>query len=487
MQESSQEASEQPTVADAHLEEGAVPAVVRVPARAVTSDRGLASDQDLLSKLRQSRLGRAYRSRLKSIPPVRAVVIWVWKTTYPLYLRFKLFRAKADTGPRGLITFSDYVEHNPGKVHTLLPASRVDVPLPGVYPNEDRYLFSALPDQYEFPEIRVAHVNDAIQFGGSNMVLWGELVIHHDLYDFAKDYTSEELHGRASIKPRRKRIRWLLDDKDPFVIPAAATFTDACAANYAHWMTEVLPRIMLFCSDERFADVPVVVDDGLHENIMNSLFRVVGGKREIITLPMGRALLVSDLYLVSVAGYVPFDRRFKKRATDSHGIFSAGSLTRLSRKLTDHPGQDSHGPSRKRIFLQRNSETRNITNAAEIEGLLGDYGFEAVDPGTLSFSDQVRVFRDAEIVVGATGAAFVNCIFSEPGTRIAILMGKHDSMIYQYWCNMLSPLGIDVSYVLGDITSERHLGIHGNFQIDKRDIRDLMTGFGCVEQQRPAR
>lgn len=460
-------------------ENGSESAVIRVP----TSTKS--GDEDIFLRLRQSRFGHIYQSRLKNIPPIRFVVIWAWQTIYPLYLKYNI----GDSGRghrrwRRLLKFSEYVEENPDKVHTLLRAAVFDVPLPGVNLSEDENIFSTLPCRYDFPEVQVAIISDAVQYGGSNMVLLGDQVIHHDLYNFTKDYTSEELHGRASIDPKRNRIRWLSNDEDPHVISVAATFTDACAGNYAHWMTEVLPRIMLFCSDAHFSDIPIVVNDGLHENIMKSLFLVAGGGRRIIVLPIGRALLIKNLYLTSVVGYVPFDRRSTKSANDSHGIFSPLALEQLSRHLTDSLDRGSDVSLSRKYYLRRNSKTRNIENAAEIENLLSGYGFSTLDPETLSFSEQVRVFRNAEMVVGATGAAFANAIFGRRGSCVAIMMGKHESMIYRYWCNMLSPLGIDVRYVLGRITGNQHLGIHGNFHIACQDIVDLVESLGCVKQQK---
>jgi hypothetical protein len=56
-------------------------------------------------------------------------------------------------------------------------------------------------------------------------------------------------------------------------------------------------------------------------------------------------------------------------------------------------------------------------------------------------------------------------------------MGKHEDMIYRYWNNLLSPLGIAVSYVLGDIVENIDLGIHGDFAIDSDCIIDLLEAF----------
>ena len=89
---------------------------------------------------------------------------------------------------------------------------------------------------------------------------------------------------------------------EPERVESAAVFVDACAPNYAHWLTEVLPRVALFCREERYAGIPLVVNDGLHRNLVESLRMITRGTRRIIMLPIGRAIVVSELFLTSVAG-----------------------------------------------------------------------------------------------------------------------------------------------------------------------------------------
>ena len=45
-------------------------------------------------------------------------------------------------------------------------------------------------------------------------------------------------------------------------------------------------------------------------------------------------------------------------------------------------------------------------------------GFELVATELLSFKEQVRLFSEADIIVGPSGAAFANIIFCQPGTKV---------------------------------------------------------------------
>lgn len=78
-------------------------------------------------------------------------------------------------------------------------------------------------------------------------------------------------------------------------------------------------------------------------------------------------------------------------------------------------------PPRRRIFVRRTAASRRLTNAAEIEAWLAARGYEGIDPGTLSFADQVRLFADATHIVGVEGGAMTNIVYAPEGARILIL------------------------------------------------------------------
>lgn len=434
---------------------------------------------DIAGRLRTTWLGRLYISDLKQYVVVRWIAHWIWRNGYPVYVNHISTRLSKRTEKRWcpLIRLSEFAKKNGIPTYKLVDAAVVETHEPKVFPVTDQSYLKAPHDRHRFPEIYVAIINNAVTYGGTNLILADGKVVCHDLYDFERDYTSEELHGRTLIDPKSGRIRWLLHDEAPEPIRVAATFVDACASNYAHWLTEVLPRIMLFCTDDRFSGVPIVVNDGLHKNIMESLFLVAGADREIITLPIGRALAVNELYLTSAVGYVPFERRKNKLSGHSHGVFSPWAFEILRTYLNALGQKKEEEAWPEKIFLRRNSGARKVTNAAELEKLLVAQGYVVVEPEKLTFLQQIQLFSHAQKIVSPTGAALANAIVCKPGVQVAILMSKHEDMIYRYWINLLGPLEIRVCYILGSIVENHNLGIHGDFAVDADCINDLLEGF----------
>ncbi|HSL06005.1 MAG TPA: hypothetical protein VK901_21015, partial [Nitrospiraceae bacterium] len=294
---------------------------------------------------------------------VRGVARWIWWNLFPLYVRLSVLMKRRYP----LATLREYADISGTPTCKVVDAESVATAQPKVFPICDQAYVVAAQGRYTFPEIFVATMKNAITLGGTNFIVADGKVVCHDLYDFEHDYTAEELHGRALISPKSRHVRLVFRDKKPDTTPVAATFVDACAPNYAHWMTEVLPRVALFCTEERFKSVPILVNDGLHPNIMESLFLVAGANREVITLPTGKALAVDELYLTSVAGYVPFERRIKEGSGHSHGIFSLRGLELVRERLAKVTREMDTGSFPEKVFIRRNSGVRKVTNAAEIE------------------------------------------------------------------------------------------------------------------------
>lgn len=429
---------------------------------------------DALTLLKESWIGRIYRGHLKKIPLVRNSTMEIWRYAFPVFVRLKstsfLFTAR---NWRPIVKLADYVEESNTTPIEVFGRTKVDTPPPKVSPIEDQALLISPHNSYEFPPIYIAEICDAEINGGTNLVFVHDAVICHDLYDFKRDYTSEELHGHHILDRKKTRLHRVKIDTKPEEMPMAAVFLDACASNYAHWLTEVLPRIATFCSVEKYVDVPLIVDDGLHQNIMESLALVVGKDREIITLPIGRTIKVDTLCVTSVTGYVPFERRNTSLTGHSHGLFSPSALDLLRKRVLPATKDTSTQDWPKKIYLRRNSGPRQITNDLEIEGILTSNGYVALEPEKLTFLQQLSLFQNVEEFVGPSGAALANQVFAPVEANAHILIGKYDVTSYWYWQNQALAKGSSIKYVLGKISTKKD--IHSNFRVNSKDLLTSIT------------
>jgi capsular polysaccharide biosynthesis protein len=451
-----------------------------------------ASHQSFIDFLRNSWLGGFYVNYIKRYPAIHGLVILAWSSGYPIFIKYVstpiLFvrlcfdkNSRHQLRKRELVKQSDYISSHSQASDYLSAVTEVVTPIPFALPVKDRGYLVSPHEHFEFPQIIVSEVTRGVVYGGSNLVLVDDVVLCHDLYDFARDSTSEELHGRTLIDVKKRRIRWYQHDELPEAVPCAAAFTDATAPNYAHWLTEVLPKIAMFCAESKFAHVPLIVDAGLHRNLMESLSLIAGRQREIICLPLGRAIAVERLYVTSACGYVPFGRRNTELSGHSHGLFSPVALGKVRTKLIEAARKLGVDDSPEKIYLRRTSGARKVINAAEIEKLLVSQGFSIVEPEKLSFLEQVRLFSNAKVVLGSSGAALANIIFCPPETAITILISTFSDTSYWYWQNIACATGNQVNYVMGHFIFNDPGGIHADFIVDLKDINILIESGFCNE------
>ncbi len=100
-----------------------------------------------------------------------------------------------------------------------------------------------------------------------------------------------------------------------------------------------------------------------------------------------------------------------------------------------------------------------------------------IDPGTLSFVEQVKLFSAAEIIIAQAGAALGNMIFAPQGCRVVILSAWSQHSIYYYFSNLASIFGQKCTYVLCEPDGREGDG-HPAHKALKVDIQVLREAIG---------
>lgn len=328
-------------------------------------------------------------------------------------------------------------------------------------------------------DVYLIKIKDANVIGQSNIIFANQNAVHHDLLNFKLDYTFEETHNIFSIAVNKGEVNIPLKFYNRAYIDEAASFVDAVANNYAHWTTEILPRIVAFCKDSKYKNVPLILNDSLHRNIMRSMDFIVGS-RNIILLRKNHLIQVKNLYLISAAGFVAFERRNLAKPESSTGSYNNLAVKFLRKKFLSAP-IDNKKKWPEKIFIRRNSHYRKLINSKEIEELLIKKGFAIVEPGNLSFENQVALFSNAKTIIGPAGADFANLIYANLKSNVIILVSDHEGNNYEYWPNISSLIGIQITYILGRCVEPRltgRWGLHSDFSINLKFLDESISRIG---------
>jgi len=336
----------------------------------------------------------------------------------------------------------------------------------------------------EEPEIRVNHIYEAIPIPASNIILKGDVAGHHSFFDPSVDVCMAERFNDILIDPRSKKMAYRFSGQ-PVRMSEALSLHGQCAGNYAHFLCEVLPRLLIFDNAGISKSAPILLDDGwLHPNHIKLVKIFNRERREIIRVGRNHPAFVHHLFDVSPTAYAPPEYRWfvegkEMQATPSDVYrFSKPALDLvrnfdLDRKLMDSPYGEKIFLSRK---VNEHSTGRDLPSKAHLEKIASLHGFEVVNTSEMGVLEQIALFRAAKVVVAPIGASMANLIFTPPGCKIICLSPIYKNANYYYFSKLMSVLGHDLTYIVGpQIDGPSHHPFHKNYHIDCDDFYEQLA------------
>ena len=325
------------------------------------------------------------------------------------------------------------------------------------------------------PGLVIACLKNVAVIGGTNFLLSGDFAIYPDLYVPERDVCPAELNGIAKLDHRFKSISLYYDQE--ITLDYALSLVGSCTGNYAHWLTETLPKLLLTDLFGEFDHYPLIVDEWIHPNFLDTIYLLGKSKREIIKVSRWGAIRADSLLEVSLPAYVPPEYRYfhetkrldVPRAEDFP--FSAMAMNVLRNRALDVLSQHPYsGPEN--IYLYRSPEscgnTRHVVNLDEIEEIVKIHNYVMIDPARLSFEEQVLLFRGAKKIVSPIGAALANTIFTPPGCQVIGLSPYYENANYYYFSNYMGVLGHKLHYVLGRQLDQGGHPFHKDYKVEMK-------------------
>jgi hypothetical protein len=243
-------------------------------------------------------------------------------------------------------------------------------------------------------------------------------------------------HAPAAARYLVKRLGY---GTRPLRLETLVSLRDKYETGYWHVFDDVLPRLFVLRSVGVGDDVPIVVSQALHDApYFRAILARTGLDRRNWVVQNGR---------VHVRG----ERAYFCRPLRYHRPY----FDRLLRLVSPEPAGD------RRLFVTRRGRYRTLSNLAEIEGVADAAGLEVVDPGELSFDEQVALFASARKVAGVHGAGLANLLF-RAGAPLDLLELFPSSWIeppYRWVCRAY---GYGYRAMVGELTGEY------DFTIDPR-------------------
>jgi capsular polysaccharide biosynthesis protein len=304
--------------------------------------------------------------------------------------------------------------------------------------------------------IRVADAQ--LQDGGT--VLTGDrLLAYEPAADPSLDFVSGQWDSVMGSTTRPDRALLKLRESSGRTFGDAILLAGRNDDNWYHWLIEYLPRALQLEATVP-DDVPFVVSERTPQSGLDALAAL--SSRPLLRLDSSLRHRFGSLRVLAP----PVQILDTTRVPWAKGLSLNPEPLRTVRSLWV-PGAE---PATKRIFLRRKSARRGLVNEADLVPIAESHGLTIVDPGRMTWSEQVSLFSSAELVVGASGAVMANYLLMKPGSEI-LAMTSQQLSDFILPAAIASVAGVGFSYVLGQGVAKletfdgRNSWLHSNYSL----------------------
>ncbi|NOT69339.1 MAG: DUF563 domain-containing protein [Methylophilaceae bacterium] len=342
------------------------------------------------------------------------------------------------------------------------------------------------------PAIYFAKVSDYKMIGGTAFPIIQNKCIHHQNFSTEIWETWEQAIGVCSIRQDQNLIGYGQLKKQPTQNCKIINLVGNGSYNYAHWLTEFLPQLVLLKKTGiDLSNYKVLIDARSFPSMLEALFLLGIKNEQLIRVEALSLHAFPHALWVSPVANIVFQRPNALTANSSHqlaepqhAIFHPEVLQTTREtflKLIDKQPSDF---TPEKIFIKRTPgrtyHARSVLNEAEIQNALELLGFVSIDPSLLTFTEQIRQFSHAKFIVAASGAALVNMIWAPADAKVIVLMNDSKVANYWYFSNIAFALGHQLGYVLGKVVDTGCWDDinHADFKINTQTVLAALRHFG---------
>lgn len=234
--------------------------------------------------------------------------------------------------------------------------------------------------------------------------------------------------------------------------------------NWGMWLLQAIPSAVDFLTDNRADRFFAYIERDWQRRLLNALG--IPDKR-LVHHELGYTYHCDDLFLKQYSNIdlvpTPMEKEIYARvALDVAGVKTPTAKRRLFL-------------SRRSITKESSGTYRALLNEDELVEAFSKRGYEIVEPELLSFPDQIRLFAEAELVVGLGGAALFNVIFSPAGTRVVTIESSPD-FVHAHAC-LFSALDHPFGVIFGNQDLDDETPVQKRWTIDPKGVMQALQQY----------
>tara|TARA_R110001583_G_scaffold192967_1_gene360268 strand:- start:4503 stop:5777 length:1275 start_codon:yes stop_codon:yes gene_type:complete len=280
--------------------------------------------------------------------------------------------------------------------------------------------------------------------------------------NYSTGFVLDHNEGHALVN---KKQRSCID-----VIDSGVFFGGNGSWNYYHWIIEILPKIEFFIENNGFLGVNKIILPACVKNIKSFwesfLIFYSGSLEDLVFIEPDKAYKINTLLHFTAPSNALFNTRNPESKKDFF-YYNFDSLGYVRKVVLDYY-QDENSISElvlpQKIFLARKAGSARDYNQKQVSMALSDCGITSIFIEDYTFKEQVRIFENAKLIVGPSGAAWTNLIFCKAEATKAISWLPEHIGEFSAFSTLAKWAGVDMEFLIAepDNVSE----FHGNYKID---------------------
>ena len=193
----------------------------------------------------------------------------------------------------------------------------------------------------------------------------------------------------------------------------------ASGNNYFHWMFDILPRLIILENVYQLSEIDYFYCPQIKPWQLQTLSIFKINEDKIINSNYYRHILADKVLAVSHPWYQ------KGRILNEAKNLPSWIIDEISSRFDVYAKKFKCND---KFFIDRRESKYNhcqIINDEDVKTYLKKRGFAVYRVGELNFFEQVYLFQNAKMIIGAHGAAFANLIFCKPNTKVLDIIPEY--------------------------------------------------------------
>ena len=197
--------------------------------------------------------------------------------------------------------------------------------------------------------------------------------------------------------------------------PIVYSFSTSPGFNYCHYNLDILSGIIPLLDHIKSGKIKLLWGHKLSSYHLE-LLQIVGLDKSHMIID--KSELIKCHYIIKSSSNFHLYKKYLSSSVLSY-------FNEVKKRIDLKDGENSKFPSRLLITRSKKTSKRQNewTNFKELKDLLvNEMDFTAIDPGTLSINEQIKLFNSADIIIAQHGAALTNTAYCKEATTVIELL-----------------------------------------------------------------